>query len=57
MIWAIDTVALAGDNGLGIVVAVLLALGIELLHAFGVVLREVDKLYRSLSSRSKSLTA
>ena len=41
-------VALAGDDGLGIVVAVLLALGNELLHALGVVLREVDKLARSL---------
>ena len=39
-------VALAGDDGLGIVVAVLLALGDELLHALGMVLREADEFAR-----------
>ena len=37
-------VALAGDDGLGIVVAVLLALGDQLLHASGLLLGEVDEL-------------
>ena len=39
-----DAVALAGDDGLGIVVAVLLALGDQLLHASGLLLGEVDEL-------------
>ena len=37
-------VTLAGDDGLGIVVAVLLALGDQLLHASGLLLGEVDEL-------------
>ena len=36
-------VALTGDDGLGIVVAVLLALGDQLLHASGLLLGEVDE--------------
>ena len=37
-------VALAGDDGLGVVVAVLFALGDQLLHASGLFLSEVDEL-------------
>ena len=37
-------VTLAGDDGLGVVVAVLLALGDQLLHASGLLLGEVDEL-------------
>lgn len=37
-------VTLAGDDGLGVVVAVLLALGDQLLHASGLLLSEVDEL-------------
>ena len=37
-------VALAGDDGLGIVVAILLALGDQLLNAIGLLLGEVDEL-------------
>ena len=37
-------VALAGNDGLGVVVAVLLALGDQLLHASGLLLGEVDEL-------------
>ena len=36
-------VALTGDDGLGIVVTVLLALGDQLLHASGLLLGEVDE--------------
>ena len=39
-----DAIALTGDDGLGIVVAVLLALGDQLLHASGLLLGEVDEL-------------
>ena len=39
-----DAIALAGDDGLGIVVAILLALGDQLLHASGLLLGEVDEL-------------
>ena len=39
-----DAVALAGDDGLGVVVAVLLALDDQLLHASGLLLGEVDEL-------------
>ena len=39
-----DAVALTGDDGLGIVVAILLALGDQLLHASGLLLGEVDEL-------------
>ena len=39
-----DAVALAGDDGLGVVVAVLFALGDQLLHASGLLLSEVDEL-------------
>ena len=38
-----DAIALTGDNGLGIVVAVPLALGDQLLHASGLLLGEVDE--------------
>ena len=38
-----DAIALTGDDGLGIVVAVLLALGDQLLHASGLLLGEVDE--------------
>ena len=36
-------IALTGDDGLGVVVAILLALGDQLLHASGLLLREVDE--------------
>ena len=39
-----DAIALTGDDGLGIVVAVLLALGDQLLHASSLLLSEVDEL-------------
>ena len=39
-----DAIALAGDDGLGVVVAILLALGNQLLNASGLLLGEVDKL-------------
>ena len=39
-----DAIALAGDDGLGVVVAVLLALGDQLLHASSLLLSEVDEL-------------
>ena len=39
-----DAIALTGDDGLGVVVAVLLALGDQLLHASGLLLGEVDEL-------------
>ena len=39
-----DAIALTGDDGLGIVVAVLLALSDQLLHASGLLLGEVDEL-------------
>ena len=39
-----DAVALAGDDGLGVVVAILLALGDQLLYASGLLLAEVDEL-------------
>ena len=38
-----DAIALTGDDGLGIVVAVLLALSDQLLHASGLLLGEVDE--------------
>ena len=38
-----DAVALAGDDGLGVVIAILLALGDQLLHASGLLLGEVDE--------------
>ena len=38
-----DAIALTGDDGLGIVVTVLLALGDQLLHASGLLLGEVDE--------------
>ena len=38
-----DAIALTGDDGLGIVVAVLLALGDQLLHASSLLLGEVDE--------------
>ena len=38
-----DAIALTGDDGLGIVVAILLALGDQLLHASGLLLGEVDE--------------
>ena len=38
-----DAVALAGDDGLSVIVAVLLALGDQLLHASGLLLGEVDE--------------
>ena len=38
-----DAIALTGDDGLGIVVAVLLALGDQFLHASGLLLGEVDE--------------
>ena len=38
-----DAIALTGDDGLGVVVAVLLALGDQLLHASGLLLGEVDE--------------
>ena len=39
-----DAIALAGDDGLGVVVAILLALGDQLLNASGFLLGEVDEL-------------
>ena len=39
-----DAIALAGNDGLGVVVAILLALGDQLLHASGLLLGEVDEL-------------
>ena len=39
-----DAIALAGDDGLGVVVAILLALGDQLLYASGLLLGEVDEL-------------
>ena len=39
-----DAIALTGDDGLGVVITVLLALGDQLFHASGLLLGEVDEL-------------